>query len=287
MTVDDAGGETARAGPVAGQRLKAAREAQKREPADIAQELHIDLATLDALEHNRFAELGAPVFAKGHLKKYAEALGIPVDDVIADYYALQESSELPPVVAERTSVRHSVHVPPWFYALALALLVLAVLVFWFTRPAELPPADPPQPAIEATDSDAGDAAGTRERLPRETDPVEPLAAAATSPTSADDPAPGVVREEPAAAPVAAPSEELTLTIVYTGECWTEVRDASGRRLYSGTGSIGDRRTLRGRPPLAVVLGNHNAATLTVNGESYAVPRGSTRGNMARFRIEAT
>ena len=42
--------------------------------------------------------LGAPVFAKGHLRKYAEMVGVDVDDIMTDYYQMNRSTGTPPVV---------------------------------------------------------------------------------------------------------------------------------------------------------------------------------------------
>jgi cytoskeleton protein RodZ len=88
-------------GPVAGERLAAARRAREVSLHDVAKELHLDEHKVVALEQNRFEILGAPVFAKGYLRKYAELVEVPVDDVIADYYRLNRSSVTPPLITSR------------------------------------------------------------------------------------------------------------------------------------------------------------------------------------------
>ena len=55
---------------------------------------------LDALEHDEYAALGAPVFAKGHLRKYAAALGLDDGDVLVAYYQREGAREAPPLIAE-------------------------------------------------------------------------------------------------------------------------------------------------------------------------------------------
>ena len=60
-------------GPVGGERLAAARREQQISVLEIAKELHLDEPKVRALEKNDFEMLGAPVFAKGHLKKYASS----------------------------------------------------------------------------------------------------------------------------------------------------------------------------------------------------------------------
>ena len=86
-------------GPVAGERLLEARHAQQISIDEIAKELHLDEYKVRALERNEFDVLGAPVFAKGYLKKYAQLVGVRADDVIADYYQLNRSASAPPVCA--------------------------------------------------------------------------------------------------------------------------------------------------------------------------------------------
>ena len=46
---------------------------------EVAKELHFDEPKVRALERNDFEVLGAPVFAKGHLRKYAQLVGVDED----------------------------------------------------------------------------------------------------------------------------------------------------------------------------------------------------------------
>ncbi len=84
--------------PVAGERLRVARREHNISVQDIAKELHLDEPKVRALEKNQFDVLGAPVFAKGHLRKYADLVGVSVDDVMTDYYQMNRSVGAPPVV---------------------------------------------------------------------------------------------------------------------------------------------------------------------------------------------
>ena len=64
-----AGGDT-RAG--IGPRLRAAREKKGLTLLQAAEKMHVDSRTLESLEAEDFAALGAPVYARGHLRHYAE-----------------------------------------------------------------------------------------------------------------------------------------------------------------------------------------------------------------------
>ncbi len=65
----EAGGDV-RAG--IGSRLRAAREKKGLTVLQAAERMHVDARTLESLEAEDFAALGAPVYARGHLRHYAE-----------------------------------------------------------------------------------------------------------------------------------------------------------------------------------------------------------------------
>ena len=74
-------------GPLAGERLAEARRDSQITVIDIAKELHLDEYKVRALERNEFDVLGAPVFAKGHLRKYAQLVKVDEADVMAEFLA--------------------------------------------------------------------------------------------------------------------------------------------------------------------------------------------------------
>ena len=68
----EAGGDL-RAG--IGSRLRAAREKKSLTILQAAEKMHVDARILESLEAEDFAALGAPVYARGHLRHYAELVG--------------------------------------------------------------------------------------------------------------------------------------------------------------------------------------------------------------------
>src|SRR5210317_1793493 len=110
-------------GPVGGERLAEARREKQISVLEIAKELHVEESKIRALENNDFDALGAPVFAKGHLKKYSQLVGVNHDDVLADYYRLTRSDEMPPVIVNRKKPRREVSPGPWIAALAVVLVL--------------------------------------------------------------------------------------------------------------------------------------------------------------------
>jgi len=68
-----------------GQRLKAERERRGVSMQKAADEMHLDAWVIDALETGDYQRIGPPVYAKGHLKRYATILGLPTAEVVSGY----------------------------------------------------------------------------------------------------------------------------------------------------------------------------------------------------------
>lgn len=286
------------AGPVCGGRLAEARHARGISILEIAKELHLDEAKVRALEENRFEVLGAPVFAKGHMRKYAALVGVPIDDILSDYYGLNRSVGAPPVVRPPRKIPHEISIGPWLGGIVVILVIAIATWWWFTlepgsasltaEPSTLAPfeSDPQNIPSEQQYSPAGD---VLEDEPAVDDAETALPAAETSDSvtieSTPDPEPDLVAVEEAPDVESEPAgNKVELVLSYAGDCWTEVTDATGRRLYFDLGSDGRTVTLSGVEPLGVLLGNSSNVSIRVNGFDYSIPAANRRGNTARLTI---
>jgi cytoskeleton protein RodZ len=75
----------------------------------------------------------------------------------------------------------------------------------------------------------------------------------------------------------------TLSISYSNDSWTDVRDANGKKLLYRTVKKGENIALAGKLPLSVFFGFAQGVKVTFNGEEIDVP-GYTRGVFARFTV---
>ena len=124
---------SARAGLASpGARLKAAREAQGLSIEEVADRLRLNEALVLAMEEDRFGLLGAPVFARGHLKNYAALVGAPEREVMADFDVgeMPEPTFLP--AGGRTPVAGRRGLLPWVAGLAV-LAAAGAAAWWLTR----------------------------------------------------------------------------------------------------------------------------------------------------------
>lgn len=251
-------------GPVGGERLAEARREQQISVLEIAKELHLDEPKVRALERNEFDVLGAPVFAKGHLKKYAQLVNVDPDDVLVDYYQLTRSVTVAPVLLTRPKQSKELSPGPWI-AVIVVIIIAVTAFWWFTRPVE--PEQEPEPEVQMEESlpaqplDESPAPPDSDEMLAETEPqvVEPVIQEKPEPQPEPQPKP-VVEDG-----------QLHVLVTYTGDCWTEITDANGRRLLFTLGHDGRTVELSGAEPFNVLFGNPGNVSLRVNGEERALP----------------
>jgi cytoskeletal protein RodZ len=251
-----------------GERLRNAREAKRLTLEAAARHTRIRPAYLQALEDEEFAKLPGPIYAKGFLRAYAEALGLNSDELVAVYPA---AFAAPPasLVGRPAEIPIRPVAPPsrlrrvLTYVAVVLLLILAGLGYvgyeqWsaFNAPVGLAPAPPaarPSP-FEDTPMAA---------VPRPT-PVAP------APVAPPAPAPVAPPRPPVTAP-AAPAAAISLAIRATATTWVRVT-SDGRRLFEGMLRAGETRSWTGSR-LTVRLGNAPAAVVEVNGRRIPTPAG--------------
>jgi cytoskeletal protein RodZ len=270
-----------------GQRLRAGRERSGLSIAAAAEKLHLDPKVIEALEADRFADLGASVYVRGHLRRYADFVGERGAEMVDSYLARSEARSPPPDLtqvphAERRTDPRRLVTP--LVGLGSAL-VLAFAIWWVlagSRPgadassgAESANQDSPQAsaAASAPPPSAATAAVQVAGSPVSTPPAAALPA--TRPAEATPPTP---REE------AVPARSTNLRLVLSSESWVEVYDSRGERLFYDVASAGSVQSIEGRAPLRVVLGNVAAVSVQVDGQAREIPAAAVDGEGARFVV---
>ncbi len=278
-----------------GAQLTRLRAARGQTPAEVATALRCDTKTIDALEGERWAELGAPVFSRGHLRRYAEFLGVPVDPLLEQWNAEQAGSTVLPDLSRGPQAPRPLDTQRWGRRLAMlaGAFVIALAAWWILQGAEMRPAATLAP-VEAS-------------VPMPTVPVVPApapadlapvpaapSALAPAPDAAPDAVPDVVpvaavpvAVTPAPAAPSVPGDDVAVVFTASEPCWAEVVDATGvRRLYAVL-EPGQRVSVQGAPPLRVVLGRGDVTALEISGNPAVIPADAVRNTVARFEIAAS
>jgi cytoskeleton protein RodZ len=288
--VDDSSASAAAPAPRSiGQRLRAGRERAGLSMAAAAEKLHLDIKVIEALEADRFAELGASVYVRGHLRRYADFVGEPGVELVNIYAARSEARPPPPDLTQIPQAER--HADPRRLVTPLVglgcALVLALAIWWVLAGSQssTPASTGPAPSNEVAPAASGAAPATVTAAP----PAPPAGAPNTAstgkaapPTTVSTPA----AEQSSTAPreEAAPARATRLRLELSNESWVEVYDSRGQRLFYDVAGAGSVQSIEGRPPLRVVLGNAAAVAVQVDGQPRDIPSSALDGEGARFNV---
>ena len=298
-----------------GQQLKQARERHGLSVSQVADAQHLRNGIILAIENGDYGQIDSELFFKGYVRTYAKQVGVDGDAIIADLNLelepgrLQKERELeanPLVDIERR--RRKKRRIGKLLLLVATIALAAVLVVMFVMP---------KLGIGEAGVEQSATAETNQQTAEETLPAnaevqaapgnQPEAdfadvAPAEEPTSADLPSEQITENEvedqvpvvaqitePALAqsPVSEASGSVSgkLEIVFTGDCWVQVRDATGNRLASSMKRAGERLEISGEAPLKVVIGAVNTVkTIRFQGETVDMGDFPVVNNRSEFTL---
>jgi len=289
-----------------GARLRCERELRGLTGQQAAEQMNLDVAVIEALEADDFAALGAPVFAKGHLRKYAALLGLAESDLLSGYEKARAKPDSPTLVPRaRLEMQPERAKPRWPWAVGslLVFLLAAAVVAWLSDGA--PGLDRVRATLGLGDAvETGTAATDAAEVSLSSEPTGTVvttvrgseetasgssvggADSTASPGAAQLPAGGATTAQPQSGYASAPVPgQVALQMRFAVDSWVEVYDASGKAVLYDLGRAGSERVVSGRPPMNVTLGNAPAVTLRVNGKPTAIPK-PTAGTVSRFNVAA-
>ncbi|NMG64845.1 DUF4115 domain-containing protein [Azoarcus indigens] len=293
----------------AGAQLRQAREARGETLSDVAQVLKLSRRQVEALENGRHDALPGPAFARGFLRNYARYLGLDPAPLLGGVEqrgsagtvelapVSNATGEMPVGMGRRTSSK-----PVTVLFFVLLAVVLAGWYFdWFQT--ELPEEATVAPeSAEVAPIEGGVATEPIEAPAAEAQqsatpaPLQAPASGAPQPPVAASPeqGQGVVATPAPAVPAtatpaptasaAAPTDAASLVFSFSGESWVEVRDAAGAVVYSGTNAAGVTRTVQGKAPFTLVVGNAKDVRLEYQGKAVDLAP-HTRVTVARLTVQ--
>jgi len=286
-------------GESAGARLARARARLGLSVDEVADQLKLDPHTVVALEADEHSSIGATVFVRGFLRRYAALVGEPAAEIEA-LYARHPHAESQPDLSK--TGMHRIE-PPKFQPrirpvpalMATLALVILGAAWWALRlrpAATLAPVPVPIAPAPATGPAAAGAG-----IPAAADHAAPEAAPNTTLNAGAGPGPGdasgavggvpgaVATPAGAEAQAAQDAPRHRLRIAFNGDCWAEAYDARGMRLFFGFGHAGTTQERSGVPPFRIVLGNLEAVSVELDGTPVRLPPGAP-GERARLLLAA-
>jgi len=163
-----------------GARLRAGREKLGLTVLQVAERIHTDPKIVEAIEVENFEALGAPVYARGHIRHYAELVGASATELIALYADMSKVAQpdLTRIVKAPAGTNSNKLVAPAL--LVMAVFAVAGAVWWVSALSKKKP--------QLTETHVvGDESGSEQAAP--TAPESASSSAPPSVTTAQTPPP--------------------------------------------------------------------------------------------------
>lgn len=272
--------------------LRAERMKQGLELGPLARELKNPRTVLEAIEAGEWARLGAPVFARHLVGRYAARLGVSVDldEVSQTLVAPELRSQVPASRLIRVadfSARHAAYLGG---TLLIIPLVYTLLNMAPTAPSTIRPLDPPVLA-DVQDSQLppdvmAPTVAVAETPSAEAPLAETLVAASENAAQVNEPSPASVPKAVSAslAPTLS-SSSGQLELRFSGDSWIEVFGRDGGVVERVLAQDGDVR----RFPIAdvgrVTIGNVGATEVALDGSRVNLDA-VRAANVARFALSS-
>ena len=253
----------------AGAALLEERRRQSLSIGDVSRHLKLSVRQVEALEKDQFEIFGGAVFVHGFLRNYAKLLGL--DPVVLIEAADRTLAPPEGVAGEVTGTATSSGSPqksliPLF--LSATILIVGVLGWMLTREGGLSFESAP------TVNEAGPTTTSNDSMDN--------AAALTEPGAEVPVADEVVSQSPPEQ--IANVNSGVIRLVFEEESWVEITDRYGEIIFTDLGPRGESRTITGKPPFSLVIGNAAGVKLIFNDK--AIDLGPhTRVDVARLNLE--
>ena len=242
-----------------GEDLARAREASGLSVEDVSATTRIRAGLIRSIEADDFEPCGGAVYARGHLRSIARAVGLDPEPLVADYDRSHAQESLPVPVPNQPSdpdmaARAERRRPNWTAAMAAALVAICVLAAYglINRGPSHPSAESIGPAPTHTSSPS----------PVNSPPVSP----------------------PSSSVAVVPSTVAVALVRVTGSTtWLQVETLTGRLLFQGLLSHGQSKLFQNAKGLRMVIGNAPAVQLVADNHDFGTPQSS--GNVAHVTVQ--
>ncbi|MFD8554196.1 MULTISPECIES: helix-turn-helix domain-containing protein [Streptomyces] len=229
--------------PPIGRALRDARLAADLTVEQVSESTRVRVPIVHAIEEDDFSRCGGDVYARGHVRTLARAVGLDPAALVAQYDAEHGGRPAPTPAApmfEAERIRPERRRPNWTAAMVAA--IVAVVGF---------------AGFTLFGQDGTDSGSTT---------------VADAPAATGSRAPKAAPSKPAPAPsesaiAAVPQDKVTVKLTATGDkSWISAKAHDGKLLFDGLLKKGDSKTFQDDERIDLILGNAGAIELFVNGK---------------------
>ncbi|EBQ9884653.1 cytoskeleton protein RodZ [Salmonella enterica] len=293
-----------------GVRLRNAREQLGLSQQAVAERLCLKVSTVRDIEEDKAPSDLASTFLRGYIRSYARLVHVPEEELLPglEKQAPLRAAKVAPMQSFSLGKRRKKR-DGWL--MSFTWLVLFVVVgltgawWWQNHKAQQEEittmADQSTAELNA-DKDSGQSVplDTRDATSQDTTPAQTAAATqntvvapsqANVDTAATSAAPAAT-ETPSALPtsqagVAAPAADPNALVMnFTADCWLEVTDATGKKLFSGMQRKDGNLNLTGQAPYKLKIGAPAAVQIQYQGKPVDLSRFIRTNQVARLTLNA-
>lgn len=289
-----------------GVRLRNAREQLGLSQQAVAERLCLKVSTVRDIEEDKAPSDLASTFLRGYIRSYARLVHVPEEELLPglEKQAPLRSAKVAPMQSFSLGKRRKKR-DDWL--MSFTWLVLFVVVgltgawWWQNHKAqqeEITTMADQSTAELSADKDSGQSVplDTRAATSQDTTPA-PMQNTVVAPsqanvdTAATSAAPAAT-ETPSALPtdqagVAAPAADPNALVMnFTADCWLEVTDATGKKLFSGMQRKDGNLNLTGQAPYKLKIGAPAAVQIQYQGKPVDLSRFIRTNQVARLTLNA-
>ncbi|MFJ8077434.1 helix-turn-helix domain-containing protein [Streptomyces sp. NPDC096176] len=231
--------------PSIGHVLQQARVGAGLTVDEVSTSTRVRIPIVHAIEEDDFSPSGGDVYARGHIRMIARAVGLDPDPLIAQYDSEHGGRPAPTRAAplfEAERIRPERRRPNWTAAMVAA--IVAVVGFaGFTLFSD------GESEGSGTTVAEGDSAETKKPTTPTSKPADP-------------------KPDPSDSAIAAvPKDKVTVKLSATGDkSWISAKSHNGKLLFDGLLLKGETKTFQDDERVDLILGNAGAIELFVNGK---------------------
>jgi cytoskeletal protein RodZ len=229
---------------------------------EVSTRTRVRVPILQGIEQDDFSRCGGDVYARGHIRSIARAVGLDPEPLIAQYAAEQGSPEtpapVPPLYEAERRIRAEPRRPNWTAAMIAAIVAVIGFVGYTV--------------VSGSGGDDKTSAGATP------------SATTTTPTPSQSPQGNGEPKPPQpsnSAIAAAPPGKVTVKVTAAGgTSWIQAMDGNGKQLFQASLHKGDSKTWTDDKKIKLIVGNAGAVQLFVNGKDLG-PAGD-KGQVVRL-----
>ncbi|WP_343244865.1 RodZ domain-containing protein [Streptomyces sp. SID14478] len=236
--------------PSIGRALQQARIDAGLTVDEVSQSTRVRIPIVHAIEQDDFSRCGGDVYARGHVRTLARAVGVDPEPLLAQFEAEHGGRPAPTPATplfEAERIRSEPRRPNWTAAMVAAIVAVIAFVGYTAFSGGDDDSSSKQQAAEgatpATSKPAPKPSGNTKK------PVDPK----------PDPSDSAI--------AAAPADKVTVQVnAADGRSWISAKDHNGRLMFDGLLKQGQSKTFQDNQKVDLILGDAGAIQLYVNGK---------------------